>query len=67
MVIKTIVKRLNYFTETGPKRARTKRYIGFTLLTLNEDIVGELPDFGWAKNIKGVLIWKIVVGSPAYL
>lgn len=47
-----------------PKR----RYMGATLLTLTEDLIRELQ----ASNTvipqvsRGVLVWKVVVGSPAY-
>lgn len=53
----------NYILEGG--RPKTRRYIGLTLLTLTEEILGELPNV--PINTKGVLVWKVVVGSPSYM
>lgn len=49
-----------------PKR----RYMGITMLTLTPQIIHELQ----ARNhqvpedvTRGVLVWKVVIGSPAYV
>jgi HtrA serine peptidase 2 len=47
-----------------------RRYMGITMLTLTPEIIHELQ----ARNQQvpvdvthGVLVWKIVIGSPAYM
>jgi len=51
----------------GQKKPK-RRYMGATLLTLTEDLVRELH----ASNVvipqmsRGVMVWKVVIGSPAY-
>jgi len=52
--------------ESGPNR---RRYMGITMLTLTPSIIQELqqrqPDFP-SDVTQGVLVFKIVIGSPAY-
>jgi hypothetical protein len=50
--------------------AAKRRYIGVTMLTLTPQIIHELQ----ARNHQlpvdvthGVLVWKVVIGSPAYM
>jgi HtrA serine peptidase 2 len=60
---------LSHFTgsvSSAPKR----RYMGITMLTLTPQIIHELQ----ARNHQvpvdvthGVLVWKVVIGSPAYV
>lgn len=47
-----------------------RRYMGITMLTLTPQIIHELQ----ARNHQlpvdvthGVLVWKVVIGSPAYM
>jgi hypothetical protein len=47
-----------------------RRYMGITMLTLTPQIINELQ----ARNHQvpvdvthGVLVWKVVIGSPAYV
>ncbi|XP_050695247.1 serine protease HTRA2, mitochondrial-like isoform X2 [Eriocheir sinensis] len=53
----------------GPDR---RRYLGITMLTLTPSIIQELQSRGSVPQhippdlAHGILIWKIVVGSPAY-
>jgi len=56
--------------ETRKRSGKTKpvrRYIGATLLTLTDEIAAELEILGVPRSARGVLVYKIVVGSPAYL
>ena len=46
-----------------------RRYMGITMLTLTPQLIHELqarnhelPDVAY-----GVLVWKVVIGSPAYV
>jgi HtrA serine peptidase 2 len=50
--------------------AGKRRYMGITMLTLTPQIIHELQ----ARNHQlpvdvthGVLVWKVVIGSPAYM
>ncbi|XP_076331022.1 HTRA2-related serine protease [Tachypleus tridentatus] len=51
------------------KEQQHKHYIGITMLTLTPSIILELlqrnPEFPQVQS--GVLVWKVVVGSPAHL
>lgn len=64
-----IVFSAKYPEAQGPDR---RRYLGITMLTLTQSIVQELQSRGSvpqhipADLTHGILIWKIVVGSPAY-
>lgn len=55
--------------KTEEKMAKHNRYIGVSMLTLTPDIIQQFrsrePDFPDVKN--GILIWTVVVGSPAHL
>lgn len=47
----------------------SRRYMGITMLTLTDDILAELRQRSHTipADVKsGVLIWKVIVGSPAY-
>lgn len=47
----------------------TRRYMGITMLTLTDDILTELRQRSHTVPVEvksGVLIWKVIVGSPAY-
>lgn len=46
----------------------TKKYLGMTMLTLNNEILEQLQQRGHyvPRDLKeGALVWKIVLGSPA--
>ncbi|XP_071441779.1 serine protease HTRA2, mitochondrial [Hetaerina americana] len=61
--------RLTSGGESKGKKGRVRRFMGITMLSLTPDILSELqqrnhlipPDV-----THGILIWKVVVGSPAY-
>lgn len=60
-------KRLREKKSYKPEPAR--RYMGITMLTLTDDILSELRQRSHTipADVKsGVLIWKVIVGSPAY-
>lgn len=47
----------------------SRRYMGITMLTLTDDILAELRQRSNTvpADVKsGVLIWKVIVGSPSY-
>ncbi|XP_055316988.1 serine protease HTRA2, mitochondrial [Sitodiplosis mosellana] len=46
-----------------------RRYMGITMLTLTDDILTELRQRSHTVPVdvkSGVLIWKVIIGSPAY-
>lgn len=46
-----------------------RRYVGITMLTLTPDILFELQqrNNNIPINVRhGVLVWKVILGSPAY-
>lgn len=46
-----------------------RRYMGITMLTLTDDILAELRQRSHTVSVdvkSGVLIWKVIIGSPAY-
>lgn len=50
----------------GPVR----RYMGITMLTLSDDILRELRErshFVSDEVTAGVLVWKVILGSPAHV
>lgn len=50
--------------------AQSKRYMGITMLTLTDDLLQELRirNNNIAPDVKhGVLIWRVIVGSPAFM
>lgn len=52
--------------EIGPIR----RYMGITMLTLSDDILRELRErnhFVSDEVKSGVLVWKVIIGSPAHV
>ncbi|CAL8077600.1 unnamed protein product [Orchesella dallaii] len=50
------------------KIKRGRRYMGLTILTLTEPIRIELEAKTGIKDLNnGVVVWQVVVGSPAYL
>uniref|UniRef100_A0A2M3ZAZ8 Serine protease HTRA2, mitochondrial n=1 Tax=Anopheles braziliensis TaxID=58242 RepID=A0A2M3ZAZ8_9DIPT len=60
--------RTGVFGSDGAK-GRSKQYLGITMLTLTPDIIGELqrrsPTF--PANVRsGILVWKVIRGSPAH-
>ncbi|XP_050100014.1 serine protease HTRA2, mitochondrial isoform X2 [Anopheles aquasalis] len=66
---------LKRITESGGEKTgarakgRSKQYLGITMLTLTPDIIGELqrrsPTF--PANVRsGILVWKVIRGSPAH-
>jgi HtrA serine peptidase 2 len=46
-----------------------RRYLGITMLTLTSDIINDMQHHG--GNVPfirhGVLVWKVMFGSPAYM
>lgn len=51
------------------KPQSTRRYMGITMLTLTDDILAELRQRSHSVPVdikRGVLIWKVIIGSPAY-
>lgn len=51
------------------KPQTSRRYMGITMLTLTDDILTELRQRSHTVPVdikRGVLIWKVIVGSPAY-
>lgn len=47
-----------------------RRYMGITMLTLTPQIIHELQARNHQLPIDvthGVLVWKVVIGSPAYM
>ena len=74
-LFKEFLERANRFrrktssAKTEEKRAKQNRYIGVSMLTLTPEIIQQFrsrePDFPDVNN--GILIWTVVVGSPAYL
>ncbi len=65
--LKTNLKRR--FTNVTPLIGARKRYLGLTMLALNDEIVRELQfrNHYMPQEIKeGVIVWKVVVESPAH-
>lgn len=59
-----------YITLIIPEDGKIKpfrRYLGVTLVQVTEELVGDLDQRGACPVTKGALVWKVVVGSPAYL
>lgn len=53
-----------------PLDGAKRRYVGITMLTLTPEIISELRQRNQPvpANIKsGVLVWKVMYGSPAHL
>ena len=54
----------------SPSPAKRRRYLGITMLSLTPDIISELQTRAAAplprELTHGVLVWRVVVGSPAY-
>lgn len=51
------------------KSPTSRRYLGITMLTLTHEILGELKQksYNVPDHVRnGVLIWKVIVGSPAH-
>ncbi|XP_011505603.1 PREDICTED: serine protease HTRA2, mitochondrial [Ceratosolen solmsi marchali] len=46
-----------------------RRYLGITMLTLTSDIINDMHHHGGNLPLirHGVLVWKVIFGSPAYL
>lgn len=47
-----------------------RRFLGITMLTLTDDILSELRQrsFSVPTDVKsGVLVWKVILGSPAHV
>lgn len=47
----------------------SRRYMGITMLTLTDHILAELRQRSHTVSVdvkSGVLIWKVIIGSPAY-
>lgn len=50
--------------------APQRRYMGITMLTLTPQIIHELQTRNHQLPVDvthGVLVWKVVIGSPAYM
>lgn len=46
-----------------------RRYMGITMLTLTDDILRELRERSQSipeSIVHGVLVWKVIIGSPAH-
>lgn len=67
---------ISFFLLGRKMRNRTKfkpqpsrRYMGITMLTLTDDILTELRQRSHTVPVdvkRGVLIWKVIIGSPAH-
>lgn len=69
---------MNFFFVSLGQRLRDKktfkplpsrRYMGITMLTLTDGILTELRQRSHTVPVdvkSGVLIWKVIIGSPAY-
>ncbi|KYN23361.1 PREDICTED: serine protease HTRA2, mitochondrial [Trachymyrmex cornetzi] len=45
-----------------------RRYMGITMQTLTPEILNEMQQYYDYTNVRhGVLVWKVMVGSPAYI
>ncbi|XP_067012917.2 serine protease HTRA2, mitochondrial [Anabrus simplex] len=56
-------------TSNSQQQGRPRRYMGITMLTLTPEIIAELQmrDAHIPADVThGVIVWKVVVGSPAY-
>lgn len=54
----------------GKPVQQAKRYMGITMLTLTKDILNELKNRSESlpPNLQhGVLVWKVIIGSPAHM
>jgi len=45
----------------------SRRYMGISVLSITDQIKLELESRGYKKVSQGVLVWQVVVGSPAYM
>ncbi|GBP10436.1 Serine protease HTRA2, mitochondrial [Eumeta japonica] len=56
--------------KTGKPSQQAKRYMGITMLTLTNEILNELKNRSQSlpTNLThGVLVWKVIIGSPAHV
>ncbi|KYQ46205.1 Serine protease HTRA2, mitochondrial [Trachymyrmex zeteki] len=45
-----------------------RRYMGITMQTLTPEILNEMQQYYEYMNVRhGVLVWKVMIGSPAYI
>lgn len=54
----------------GMKEYGRRRYLGITMLTLTPDIISDMQQQGgFVPSLirHGVLIWRVMFGSPAYM
>lgn len=52
-----------------PTEGPTRKFMGITMLTLTPQIIYEMQQRNEPvpSNVrKGVLVWKVIIGSPAY-
>lgn len=70
---KTFLQRGTERRERGSKGdgiGSVRRYMGITMLTLSDDILRELRERSHfvSEEVKsGVLVWKVILGSPAHV
>lgn len=70
---KTFLQRGTERRERGSKGdgiGPVRRYMGITMLTLSDDILRELRERSHfvSEEVKsGVLVWKVILGSPAHV
>ncbi|XP_064460432.1 serine protease HTRA2, mitochondrial-like [Ornithodoros turicata] len=60
---------LDFLEKRGQKESPERWYLGITMLTLTPSLIQELRqrDPAFPSVTAGVLIWKVVIGSPAHL
>lgn len=55
---------------TQTKTQPVRRYMGITMITLTKDILTELRQRSHTVSLdinNGVLVWKVIIDSPAYM
>lgn len=70
-----ILKKKHFFSGQKQREQKSyqpqlaRRYMGITMLTLTDDILTELRQRSHTVPVdvdSGVLVWKVIIGSPAH-